>query len=231
MQAPLNMAKKLMAVSKGPSPGASVISNIPFMVASSHGGLASGNYQKPDIPKQVTLQDSALLSSLQKINKKLKSLNNVLHALRAERYERSMGEYKSPGRQKFRNRNRFRDNFRDSSRDSQDRYRRNSRRSNRSRNKSRNNSGARSNDRARNGRNDSRQKSNRHCEYCAQDGHTWKYCWEMQANAKTPRRLKEMDDRYNDPSDTFNSMVSEDPISDDDLDGFIRNFSDMTQLK
>ena len=34
-----------------------------------------------------------------------------------------------------------------------------------------------------------------------------------------------------DPSDTFNYMVSEDPVSDDDLDGFIRNFSEMTELK
>ena len=46
---------------------------------------------------------------------------------------------------------------------------------------------------------------------------------------KNPRRLKEMDDRDDDPSDTFNSMVSEDIISDDDLDGFIRNFSEMTE--
>ena len=75
-----------------------------------------------------------------------------------------------------------------------------------------------------------RQKSNRHCDYCDQDGHTWKYCWEMQANAKKARRLKEMDDRDDDPSDTFNSMVSKDIISDDDLDEFIRNFSDMTEL-
>ena len=66
--------------------------------------------------------------------------------------------------------------------------------------------------------------------YCDQDGHTWKYCWEMQANAKKARRLKEMDDRDDDPSDTFNSMMSEDIISDDDLDEFIRNFSDMTEL-
>ena len=57
-----------------------------------------------------------------------------------------------------------------------------------------------------------------------------KYCWEMQANAKKARRLKEMDDRDDDPSDTFNCMVSEDIISDDDLDDFIRNFSDMTEL-
>ena len=40
------------------------------------------------------------------------------------------------------------------------------------------------------------------------------------------RWVIEMDD----PSDTFNSMVSKDPISDDDCDGFIRNFSEMTEL-
>ena len=34
-----------------------------------------------------------------------------------------------------------------------------------------------------------------------------------------------MDDRDDDPSDAFNSMLSEDPISAYDLDGFIRNFS------
>ena len=45
----------------------------------------------------------------------------------------------------------------------------------------------------------------------------------MQANAKKARRLKEIGNRDDDPSDTFNSMVSEDPISDDALDGFIRN--------
>ena len=59
---------------------------------------------------------------------------------------------------------------------------------------------------------------------------TWKYCWKMQANVKKARRLKEMDDREDDPSDNLNSMVSEDPISDDDLDGVIRNFSEMTEL-
>ena len=230
MQATLNMAKRLMAVPKGPSPGVSAISNIPFMVASSHEWLPSGIYQKPDISKQVTFQDSALLSGLQKINKKLKSLDNDLYAMRTERNERSRREYKSPGRQRFRNRNRSTDNSRDSSRDSQDRDRRNSKRANRSRNKSRNSSRDRSNDRARNGRNDSRQKANRHCEYCDQDGQTWKYCWEMQANAKKARRFKEMDDRDDDPSDTFNSMVSEDIISDDVLDEFIRSFSDMTEL-
>ena len=41
----------------------------------------------------------------------------------------------------------------------------------------------------------------------------------MQANANKARRHKEVDDGDDDPSDTFNSMVSEDPISDDDLDG------------
>ena len=230
MQATLNMAKRLMAGSKGSSQGASAISNIPFMVSSSHDGLPSGIYQKPDISKQLTFQDSALLSSLQKINKKLKSLDNGLYAIRTERNERSRREYRSPGRQRFRNRNRSRDNSRDHSRNSQDIDRRNSKRANRSRNKSRNEPRDRSNDRARNGRNDSKQKSNKHCEYCDQDGHTWKYCWEMQANAKKARRLEEMDDRDDDPSDTFNSMVSEDIISDDDLDEFIRNFSDMTEL-
>ena len=124
----------------------------------------------------MTFQDSDLLSGLQQINKRLKSLDNDLCVMRAERNERSRREYKSPGRQQLRNRNRSRDNSRDSSRDSQDRDRRMSRRPNRSRNKFINNSGDRSNDRARNGRNDSKQISNRHCEYCDQDDHTWKYC-------------------------------------------------------
>ena len=53
-----------MAESKGTSPGASAISNIPFMVASSHDELALGIYQKPDIPEQVTFQDSAMQSGL-----------------------------------------------------------------------------------------------------------------------------------------------------------------------
>ena len=39
-----------------------------------------------------------------------------------------------------------------------------------------------------------------------------------------------MDDIEDDPSDIFNSMVGEDLISDDDLDGIIRNFSDMSEL-
>ena len=60
-----------MAVSKGTSPGASAISNIPFMAATGYDRLTSGIYQKPDIPKQVTFQDSGLPSGLQKINKKL----------------------------------------------------------------------------------------------------------------------------------------------------------------
>ena len=33
-----------------------------------------------------------------------------------------------------------------------------------------------------------------------------------------------------DPSDMFNSMVREDPISDDALDGFIWKFCEMTEL-
>ena len=106
------------------------------MVASNHDGLASGNYQKPDISQQVTFQESTLLSGLQKINKKLKSLDNDLYALRAERNERSRREYRSPGRHMFRNRNRSKDNSRNSPRDSQDRDRRNSKRPNRSRNNS-----------------------------------------------------------------------------------------------
>ena len=52
MQATLNMAKRLMGVSKGTSPGAGAISNIPFMAASSCDGLTSGIYQKPEISKQ-----------------------------------------------------------------------------------------------------------------------------------------------------------------------------------
>ena len=47
---------------------------------------------------------------------------------------------------------------------------------------------------------------------------------------RKPEGLRRLDDRDDDSSDTFNSMVSEDPISDDDLDEFIRNFSDMTEL-
>ena len=64
MQATFNMARRLMAVSKGTSPGASNISNISLMAAASNDGLALGIFQKPDIPKQVTFQDSALLSGL-----------------------------------------------------------------------------------------------------------------------------------------------------------------------
>ena len=69
MQATLNMAKRLMGVLKGTSPDASAILNISFMVASHHDGLASGMYQKPDILKQVTFQESALLSGLQNIHR------------------------------------------------------------------------------------------------------------------------------------------------------------------
>ena len=41
--------------------------------------------------------------------------------------------------------------------------------------------------------------------------------------------LKGKDDRDNDPSDTFNSMVSEGLFSYEDLHDFIRTFSDMTK--
>ena len=51
----------------------------------------------------------------------------------AEKNERSRREYKSPGRQKFRNRNKSRDDSSNSSRDSQDRDRRMSIRFNKSR--------------------------------------------------------------------------------------------------
>ena len=66
MQATQNMTKRLMAVSKETSLGATAISNIPFMAASSHDGLASGIYLKPDILEQVTFQDTVLLSGLQR---------------------------------------------------------------------------------------------------------------------------------------------------------------------
>ena len=46
------MAKRCMVVSKGPSPGASAISNIPFMVASNHDGLVSGSYQNLTYPNR-----------------------------------------------------------------------------------------------------------------------------------------------------------------------------------
>ena len=52
----------------------------------------------------------------------------------------------------------------------------------------------------------------------------------MQANVKKAKQLKEIDDRDHDPPDTFTSMVSKNLISYDDLDDFIRNFSEMTEL-
>ena len=52
------MIERPMAVSKGASLGVSVISNIQFMATSNHDGLATGMFQKPDIPKQVAFQDS-----------------------------------------------------------------------------------------------------------------------------------------------------------------------------
>ena len=53
-----------------------------FMAASSHDVLASHMYQNPDIPIQVTFQDSAILSGLQKINK---NMDNSLYAMRVPR--------------------------------------------------------------------------------------------------------------------------------------------------
>ena len=64
-------------------------------------------------------------------------------------------------------------------------------------------------DKAKNGRIDSKQKSNKYYEYCDQNGHTWKYCWEVQANVKKAKRLKEIDDRDDGPSDPFHSIGSE----------------------
>ena len=147
----------------------------------------------------------------------MKSLGNDLYALEAEKSERSRRQHKSPGRSSYANRTWSKDNSRDSCRVSQDRDRRATRRSDRSRNKSRKNSGDRLDNRTRNSRNEFKQKSNKHCIYCDQDGHTLKYCWEMQANVKKVKRLKEIDDSDDDSSDTFNYMVTEDSISDDDL--------------
>ena len=167
MQATLNMAKRLMAVSKETLPDASAISNIPFMAASSHDALASGMYQKPDIAKQVTFQDSALLSGLQKINKKFRSLDNDLYGLRAEKNEKSKRQYKLQDIPNYRKRSWSRDNSKDISRDSQDKGRRASRRYT-NENRSRNTSGDGSDDTA---RNDSKQKSKKHCKYYNQDAH------------------------------------------------------------
>ena len=49
MQITLNMATRFMAVSKGTSPGVSELSNILFIAAYSHVGLASSMYQKPEL--------------------------------------------------------------------------------------------------------------------------------------------------------------------------------------
>ena len=76
MPATLDMAKRLLTLSKGASPGTRAISNIPFMAASIPDGLASGMNHKPKIPKLVTFQDSALLNCLQNFNKKLKTMDS-----------------------------------------------------------------------------------------------------------------------------------------------------------
>ena len=59
----------------------------------------------------------------------------------------------------------------------------------------------------------SRQKPNKHCEYCDQGGHTWKYAKKMQINVNKAEIFKEMDDTDDGPSDKLNSIVSQDPIS------------------
>ena len=158
------------------------------MAASSHDGMASGIYQKPDISKQMTFQDSALLSGLQKIDKKLKSLDNDLHALRADKNEnprKNINHQEDKSLETETGLDTILEIVLEIHKTDIEGY---------------------------------------------QDGHTWKHCWEMQVNAKKARRLKEIDYRDNDPSDTFNSMMSEDPISDEDHDGLIRNFSEMAEL-
>ena len=59
MQTLINLAKRVMSVSDRTSPSASAISNTTLMEASGHDGLASGTYEKPDIPKQISFQDLA----------------------------------------------------------------------------------------------------------------------------------------------------------------------------
>ena len=52
----------------------------------------------------------------------------------------------------------------------------------------------------------------------------------MQTNVKKGKKLKEIDNRDDHPTDTFKSMVSEDPICDEDLGDFTKIFSEMTEL-
>ena len=49
-------------------------------------------------------------------------------------------------------------------------------------------------------------------------------------HVKKTKKHKVIDDRDDDPSNICSSIVSEDPISDEDPDHFIRNFSDMSGL-
>ena len=111
-------------------PGTNSIPNNPFMAALSHNGMASGTYNTPDISKQVTFQDSALLCGLQKINKMLKHIDNNLYALTAEKNESSIKQYKSQGMSNFGNRKSLRNSSMDSSSNSQDRERKPTRRPN-----------------------------------------------------------------------------------------------------
>ena len=121
MQATLNMANRFMAISKGTWPGASAILNIPFMAASSHDGLASGVYQKTDIPKTGNFPRFGSIKWFPKDQEKVEKSGQWFICLENERLKR---QYKSPGRSNFWNRNWLIDNSRDCSRDSQDRDRR-----------------------------------------------------------------------------------------------------------
>ena len=56
---------------KKTSPGTCAISNVLFLSVSSHDGMTSGMYHKPDIPKQVTFEEPALSTDFQKTNKSL----------------------------------------------------------------------------------------------------------------------------------------------------------------
>ena len=49
----------------------------------------------------------------------------------------------------------------------------------------------------------------------------------MQTIVEKAKGLKKIDHRYDGPSDTFNSMVSDYPISNENLDDIIINFSEM----
>ena len=70
MSATFCIAKTLMAVSNKTLLDVSAISNIQFTAVSCHDGIASSMCNKADKPKEVTFQDSVLLSGLQKDQQK-----------------------------------------------------------------------------------------------------------------------------------------------------------------